>query len=192
MDTLLSQFKNMPKPSWDAVWLFFYNNPAIGALLWLIMLDIFSGLLAAYVGKELSSAASYRGMMGKALILAVVASGRVIEIVVPGVPWGQVLAIFFCVTEAISIAENAARAGAPIPKQWMDVLRKLREEKEPRPQVENRIEVHSPQATINEQPKKFKRPSDVVIDCRVPPAEVAEAVAEKVVEKLKPLEGESK
>ena len=176
----------MPKPSWETVWGFFYSNPAIGALLWLIALDIVCGLIAAYAVKQISSTASYRGMMGKALILGVVASGRVIEIVVPGVPWGQVLAIFFCVTEAISIAENAARAGAPIPKQWMDVLRKLREDKEPRATVENRIEVHSPSATINEQPKKFRRDSDVVIDCRVPPSEVAEEVAEKVVEKLKP------
>jgi hypothetical protein len=45
-----------------------------------------------------------------------------------GVPWGQMIAIFFCITEGISITENAANSGVPIPKVWVDALRKARAE----------------------------------------------------------------
>lgn len=106
--------------------------PFVTVLLGLMLLDILTGLIAAFVSKVICSTASYRGMMGKVQILAMVATAMLMELIIPNVPWGTFVAIFFCVTEAISITENAANSGVPIPKPWVDALKKARADAEQR------------------------------------------------------------
>lgn len=106
------------------------GNPFVVALLCLMLLDILTGLIAAFVTKRLCSTASFRGMLGKVQVLAMVATAMLMELVVPNVPWGTFVSLFFCVTEAISITENAANSGVPIPRQWADALRKAKQEEE--------------------------------------------------------------
>lgn len=108
----------------------FTKYPTVGVLLGFMLLDIVTGLIAAFVMKKLCSTASFRGMMGKAQILAMVAASMLAELIIPNVPWGTFMAMFFCVTEMISITENAANSGVPIPKQWVDALKKARQEEE--------------------------------------------------------------
>lgn len=105
------------------------SNPACVALLYLMMLDVFTGLIAAWITKKICSTASYRGMLKKVMILAFVAAAMIIERVIP-MPWATAVALCFCVTETISITENAARAGVPIPRQWVEALKRARDEQE--------------------------------------------------------------
>lgn len=157
--------------TWESCITFFQCNPVIGALLSFIILDIISGILAAISKGKLSSVMSYKGMMGKGMILGMVATARIFEFVLPGIPWGQIMALFFCVTEAISITENAAACGVPIPKQWTEALARMKEKREAadKTTLNNTIELHAESATIVHEdhtpgtPSKNKRPSDVVL-----------------------------
>lgn len=151
--------------------------PAFGALLALMVIDVITGLIAAYAKKKISSSYSRQGMMGKGMILAVVGTGKIMELVVPGVPWGMVLALFFCVTEAISITENAGRCGVPIPKAWMDALEKLHEKAAGGSQPTTTIQINAQETRIEAtdvskesgnaipgfKPRKDKTPSDSVV-----------------------------
>lgn len=104
----------------------FTRYPFVAVLLGLMILDIITGLLAAFVSKELCSTTSYRGMVGKVQIVGMVAMAMLMEIVIPNVAWGQFISIFFIVTEAISITENAHNSGVPLPLQLVEALRKAR------------------------------------------------------------------
>jgi toxin secretion/phage lysis holin len=87
-------------------------------LLALMALDIGTGVAAAVVTRTLSSAVSWRGITRKAVVLLVVlAAARIQEGlgVSAAVQLDDAVSAFYCVHEAISIAENAARAGVPVP-----------------------------------------------------------------------------
>ena len=47
-----------------------------------------------------------------------------------GLPLGRLVAVFYTVTEGLSILENLSRAGVPIPQQLRDALEKLSAEKD--------------------------------------------------------------
>lgn len=108
----------------------FTKYPFVAVLLGLMLMDIATGIISAIVTKKLCSTASYRGMLGKVQILAMIGTAMLMEVIIPNVPWGTFVAIFFCVTEAISITENAANSGVPIPKPWVEALRKAKAEAE--------------------------------------------------------------
>ena len=114
---------------------FLERFPAIGTLMLLIILDIIGGLLVAFGAKRISSSASYKGMCKKAYMLLLVAMAAAIEPYAVVYPDGKALtlplmsgvAIFFIVGEGISIMENAALLGIPIPMVLLDALVKLRD-----------------------------------------------------------------
>lgn len=97
----------------------------IWGLLGLMALDLVSGLMAAYNEGRISSDASFRGMMKKAMVLVVVLAcmiaGKVGGFDLP-VPAYGLVAGAFCVTEFISILENAVRMGIGLPLGLDDLL----------------------------------------------------------------------
>lgn len=95
-------------------------------LLALMVLDVVSGLLAAFVKGTLSSKVSWRGMVRKVLTLILVGMSDLIEPAL-GNGWdvSQLVVIFFIVSEGLSILENAAIAGVPIPPVLRDALARL-------------------------------------------------------------------
>lgn len=106
-------------------------NGALEALLCAMVLDYLSGLLAAYINPrmKLDSRRGFRGIGKKIMILLLVslahfADGATGQTVV------QTIAIwFFLGNEGLSILENAANAGVPIPKKLKEKLEQLKEEK---------------------------------------------------------------
>lgn len=112
------------------------GQPTVSALLIMMLLDVFSGLCAAVVTKSVSSSISWRGMMKKVLTLLVLAMAMVLDPFANGLPISKLVSICFIVTEGISILENAAVAGVPLPPQLMDLLLKMRADSKPIPQVE--------------------------------------------------------
>lgn len=101
--------------------------PLVQLLIWLMALDMVTGILAAILNRELSSAASFRGVLKKVMVLALVVSGILLEPHV-GLPVADAIAGFYCAHEIISISENAARAGLPVPDVLKAVLLKLNPE----------------------------------------------------------------
>lgn len=104
------------------------TNPIVIALLFLMLIDIITGILAAWITKEIDSAYSYRGVLKKAQMLLMVAASMMFEFIYPDIPWSKIVAGFICLTEIISITENVGKSGVPLPKQLKETLKRLREE----------------------------------------------------------------
>lgn len=100
--------------------------PIVGLMLITVMLDIVFGLYAACVTRTLSSTISQKGMIGKAIQVTWVAFGAILEPYSAGMPMSGMVSTFFIVTNMISITENSARAGAPVPPVILEWLQRLR------------------------------------------------------------------
>lgn len=109
------------------------------ALLAFVVIDYITGVMCAIVDKRLSSAVGFKGIFKKVLIFALVGIGQILDMHVIGA--GAVLrttVIFFYMSnEGVSLIENAAYLGLPIPKKLKAVLEQLhhRAEKEEVPET---------------------------------------------------------
>lgn len=114
-----------------AVTLLFQNaTPLLTVLMILVAVDYVTGVMKACIYKELSSATGFKGLFKKFMILVVVSIGALIDVYVvktTGVLTGACCA-FYIVNEMVSIIENAASIGLPIPKKLTDILEQLQEE----------------------------------------------------------------
>lgn len=105
------------------------SQPFVLYLLILMVLDVVGGIFVSISKKTLSSSASWRGMSKKAITLVIVGTAFVIErLINHEFPLGKGAALLYCVTEALSILENAAAAGVPLPKALLEVLLKLQQD----------------------------------------------------------------
>lgn len=102
----------------------------------LMVLDIATGLLAATVAKVLDSSVGFRGMCRKAIVLLVVTAAAALSSILGDLPLAEIVAGFYCAVEGLSIMENAARAGVPIPKVLKEALIKLKQSGEGEPGLE--------------------------------------------------------
>jgi toxin secretion/phage lysis holin len=101
------------------------------SLLVLMALDIASGLIAGYITRSLSSDVSWRGMAKKSLVLLLIAACEILQRTWNlGLPLASAVVGFYIVHEMISIVENTARAGLPMPRALTSALRKLRAQSE--------------------------------------------------------------
>ena len=104
------------------------------ALIVLMVLDYLSGVMCAIADKKLSSAIGFKGICKKVLILMLVGVANIIDIHVVGtgaVLRGAVIC-FYLSNEGLSLLENAAYLGLPIPDKLREILAQLhnRPEKE--------------------------------------------------------------
>jgi toxin secretion/phage lysis holin len=100
------------------------------ALIVFVGVDYVTGVMAGILSKELSSRIGFRGIFKKIVIFCLVAVSHIIDSQVIGN--GSVLrtaVIFFYLSnEGISILENAAHIGLPIPKKLKMVLEQIKED----------------------------------------------------------------
>ena len=102
---------------WDAL---------ITALLVLIVIDYITGVLAAGIQGELSSSVGLKGIAKKVFILLLVALAVQVDSVYPtGGRIRDVVIYFFLANEALSILENAGKAGLPIPDKLTKAIKAL-------------------------------------------------------------------
>jgi toxin secretion/phage lysis holin len=102
------------------------------SLLIFIGLDIATGILRAGVEKKVNSTVSFRGMCKKVAILLLVGLAWCIDLYViktGGVVRTAVI-FFYIANEGISILENSAIIGLPIPAKLKDALEQLKEKNE--------------------------------------------------------------
>lgn len=102
---------------------------AIQCLLIAIVIDYLSGLIKAFVTKTLSSKIGARGLLKKVAILLVVMLAVLIDRVTGESGAIRTLVIYYLVAnEGLSITENLAQAGVPMPKIIKDALKSLKKE----------------------------------------------------------------
>jgi toxin secretion/phage lysis holin len=98
------------------------------ALLVFIGIDIATGILRAIYQKQLNSKVSWKGMCKKVTIILLVGMGWIIDLYVvkSGGIVRTAIIFFYIANEGISILENVAQMGMPIPKKVKDVLEQIR------------------------------------------------------------------
>lgn len=111
-------------------WQWLVAHPLILTLLIMQLADIAMGVCLACGDGRLASSISHRGMMRKAGTLIVVGIAYLLQRHMPDFPSGHLTATAFIATEGISILENAALLGIPIPAPLARALEKMQEEPE--------------------------------------------------------------
>ena len=103
------------------------------------VLDIVTGIVVACQGRTVRSETAYHGILKKVMVWVLVLTVAVIQdlleeffpAVVLGLTPFELVAAVFAVAEAISITENAAAAGVPIPKFLVNALATAQDKLDP-------------------------------------------------------------
>lgn len=92
-----------------------------------VVVDYLTGLMAAAVEKKLSSEIGFHGIIKKVVIFCLVAVGHIIDthIIQNGSVLRTAVIFFYLSNEGISILENTARIGLPVPEKLKAVLEQL-------------------------------------------------------------------
>jgi toxin secretion/phage lysis holin len=102
------------------------------ALIAFVVLDYITGIMRAILERQLSSEIGAKGIFKKVLIFFLVGVAHIIDsqIFEAGNTVRTAVIFFYLSNEGISIIENAAKIGLPIPKKLKDVLVQLKGKEE--------------------------------------------------------------
>ncbi|MDD4803115.1 MAG: phage holin family protein [Syntrophomonas sp.] len=111
-------------------WLGFFLGGFDGfiyALVAFVVIDYITGVMAAILNKKLSSEIGARGIFKKVLIFLMVGIGNTIDsyLIGSGSTIRTAVIFFYLSNEGISIIENAAVIGLPVPDKLKTVLEQL-------------------------------------------------------------------
>lgn len=102
---------------------------ALSCLLIAIVLDYVSGLIKAFIIKNLSSKTGVKGIIKKVSILLIVMLAVLIDKVTGETGAIRTLVIYYFVAnEGLSIIENLGQAGVPIPQSIKKALKVMKKE----------------------------------------------------------------
>lgn len=94
----------------------------------LVVIDYATGLIKAYISGELSSKIGFKGILKKLMYFAIVAVAVLIDNLTGAEGVLRVACIGFLIAnEGVSILENCAAAGLPVPQALVRVLGKLKD-----------------------------------------------------------------
>lgn len=116
-------------------WLGYYLGGVDGlllALLLFVVVDYITGVMCAIVNRRLSSAIGYKGIFKKVSIFILVGVASVLDkhILGNGSVIRAAIIFFYLSNEGISLLENAAHLGLPIPEKLVRVLHQIKEREE--------------------------------------------------------------
>lgn len=100
------------------------------ALVAFVVIDYITGLMVAVLEKRLSSEVGFRGIFKKVVLFSLVAVGHIVDsrlLQNEGVIRTAVI-FFYLSNEGISILENTAKIGLPVPEKLKEVLSQLNKE----------------------------------------------------------------
>lgn len=104
------------------------------ALIAFVVIDYITGVMCAISDKRLSSEVGFKGICRKVLIFVLVGIGNLVDVYVLGEAGVLRTAVifFYLSNEGVSLLENSAHLGLPIPQKLKSVLeqRHNRNEKE--------------------------------------------------------------
>ena len=97
------------------------------ALIAFVAIDYITGVMCAISDKTLSSEIGFKGICRKVLIFLLVGIGNIIDVQVLGSPGVLRTAVifFYLSNEGVSLLENAAHLGLPVPDAIKTVLEQL-------------------------------------------------------------------
>ncbi|MCD8329980.1 MAG: phage holin family protein [Lachnospiraceae bacterium] len=97
------------------------------ALIAFVVIDYATGVLCAIADKNLSSEVGFKGICRKVLIFTLVGIGNILDVYVLGEAGVLRTAVifFYLSNEGVSLLENSAHLGLPIPEKLKDVLAHL-------------------------------------------------------------------
>lgn len=100
------------------------------ALICLMAADYISGVALAISNKQLSSSIGFKGLAKKGCILLIIMLSVMLDRLINNGHWTfrTLTAYFYIANEGISIVENAAALGIPIPKKIREILSQLSSE----------------------------------------------------------------
>ena len=100
------------------------------ALIAFVVIDYITGVMCGVLQKKLSSEVGARGIFKKVLIFALVGIAQIIDsrFLGDGGVIRTAVIFFYISNEGVSIIENAAIIGLPVPKQLTDILAQLRKD----------------------------------------------------------------
>ena len=107
-------------------------NGLFWALIAFMALDYITGVIVAVIEKRLSSEVGFRGLAQKFLILVFVAVGHIADTyILGGTPAAMsAVMLFYIANEGISIIENAAALGLPVPKKLTNIMEQIKNKSE--------------------------------------------------------------
>ena len=113
-------------------WFFGDLDGFLYALIIFVVMDYFTGILAAGVKKELSSAVGFKGIAKKVCIFVLVGIANILDtqVLQNGTAICTAVIFFYLSNEGVSIIENAAHLGLPIPEKLKAVLEQLHDRAE--------------------------------------------------------------
>lgn len=110
-------------------WFFGTWDTALAVLVCFMVLDYVTGLLRAYVNKEVSSSVGLKGIARKAVIFVVLIVAVLLDRLLNTGNWvfRTLICYFYIANESISLLENCAGLGLPIPEKLKEALAQLKE-----------------------------------------------------------------
>jgi toxin secretion/phage lysis holin len=95
--------------------------------LYALLTFVVTGLMCAVLDKKLSSEVGFRGIFKKVLIFSLVAIGHIVDqsVIGEGSVIRTAVIFFYLSNEGVSILENAAHIGLPVPQKLKDILEQL-------------------------------------------------------------------
>ncbi len=109
------------------------------ALVIFVVLDYVTGIMCAIADKKLSSSVGFKGICRKVLIFLLVGVAHIVDLHVVGS--GSVLrgavVCFYLSNEGVSMLENAAHLGLPVPEKLKVILEQLHDREAPGDPTDN-------------------------------------------------------
>ena len=133
----MKNFWNMAQLAFAALggglgWFFGEMDGFFYALIAFVVIDYLTGVMCAILDKTLSSNVGFRGIFRKVLIFVMVGIGHVIDtqLIGSGDALRTAVIFFYISNEGVSLLENAAHVGLPVPEKLKDVLAQLHDRTE--------------------------------------------------------------
>ena len=103
------------------------NDGLLITLVVFACIDYITGVMCAISDRTLSSAVGFRGIFRKILIFALVGIGHIVDeqVIGTGGALRSAVICFYLSNEGVSILENAAHLGLPVPDKLKTVLEQL-------------------------------------------------------------------
>ena len=103
------------------------------ALVIFVVLDYVTGIMCAIADKKLSSSVGFKGICRKVLIFLLVGVAHIVDlrVVGSGSALRGAVVCFYLSNEGVSMLENAAHLGLPIPEKLKAILEQLHDRESP-------------------------------------------------------------
>ena len=109
------------------------------ALVIFVVLDYVTGIMCAIADKKLSSSVGFKGICRKVLIFLLVGVAHIVDlhVVGSGSALRGAVVCFYLSNEGVSMLENAAHLGLPVPEKLKVILEQLHDREAPGDPTDN-------------------------------------------------------